>query len=231
MDGTDEYKDIINTLGVSSDELLKDCYDFLNYNIVGNNTETNEEVIPYLVTPLFKRLIKWIDGKVNKDDKGDYEYQGYDVPKYVMISSEENTLSTFMSYMNMIFGTKIQFPYYATNLHIELYLEDYENFRIEYYYNDELLLSIPYSEFKEKINENLKKSEEIDEFCKFVDEEAEEEDNLFYLVGTIVSSVIAVGLMVGIICIIKKREKVSESRDGSKLEPIKNSSSRDSNEI
>ena len=58
--------------------------------------------------------------------------------------------------MKLIFNKEIKNPYYSTNLHIELFKEENSNYRLEYYYNDELLLSIPYNDFKQKANQYLK---------------------------------------------------------------------------
>lgn len=229
MDGTDEFQNITNSLNVTSDELLKDCYDFMNYVLVGNNKQNND-FIPYLVSPLFDKLIKWMDLKKQKDESGDENYHGYDLPKYVILASDIETLNTFMSFMNLVFNSEIKYPYYATNLHIELFKEENNNYRLEYYYNDELLLSISYDKFKEEVNKNLKSGEEIDNFCHFTQNIEEEEDNsTLYLVGIIISSVIVVALIIGIIFMVNKRNNLLNLKDA-KLEPIKNDS-RESNEI
>jgi hypothetical protein len=59
--------------------------------------------------------------------------------------------------MNKYFGTQIKYANFSTNLHLELYLEKKENkeitendYRIEYYYNDNFLLSLPYIDLKIK---------------------------------------------------------------------------------
>ena len=66
-----------------------------------------------------------------------------------------------MSFMNKYFDTKIQYANCSTNMHLELDLEKKENekitendCRIEYYYNDDFLLSIPYVDFKIKLKMN-----------------------------------------------------------------------------
>ena len=58
--------------------LLKDCNDFMNYDLIGNDTNKNEEFILYLISPLFNKLIEWTDYKINKDNKDGENYHGYD---------------------------------------------------------------------------------------------------------------------------------------------------------
>ena len=231
MDGSDEFQNITSTLETSSDELLKDCYDFMNYDLIGNDTNKNEEFLPYLVSPLFNKLIEWMDYKIKKDNSGGENYHGYDLPKYVILSSDKATLNTFISFMSLVFNTEIKYPYYATNLHVELFKEENGNYRFEYYYNDELLLSISYDDFKQKVNKFLKSGNEIDSFCQFSQNIEEEDDSGWYLAGIIIAAVICVGLIIGIILMISKRNKLLSLGDA-KLEPIKSGDdNRESNEI
>ena len=70
MDGSDEFQNITTTLEITSYELLKDCNYFMSYDLIGNDTNKNEEFILYLVSPLFNKLIQWMGYKINKDNNG-----------------------------------------------------------------------------------------------------------------------------------------------------------------
>ena len=141
--------------------------------------------------------------------------------------------------MNKYFGTQIKYANFSTNLHLELYLEKKENkeitendYRVEYYYNDDFLLSIPYIEFKNKIQKDLFNSSLINNFCKVEkkdededeDEDKDEKDNEeksvnWYMIGTLISVVIIVILVIFIIIILKRRVKnnnVSNDEDEDK---------------
>jgi hypothetical protein len=161
-DGANEFNDIVNILNVTEDELLEDSYEFLSKNTVGNGIDNDKEFINYLVSPLFDKLLHYMDYRIEKDSKGDMNYKGYDLPKYFIISGVANTLGAFMSFMNKYFETEIKYANFSTNLHLELYLENNKtenitenDYRLEYYYNDDFLLSIPYVEFKQRIKKNL----------------------------------------------------------------------------
>ena len=89
-----------------------------------------------------------------------------------------------MSFMNKYFGTQIKYANFSTNLHLELYLEKKENkeitendYRIEYYYNDDFLLSLPYIEFKNKIQNDLFNKSLINNFCKAQNKDEDEGEN------------------------------------------------------
>ena len=212
FEGAEEFDQITKTLGTNENDLLKDCYDFLFMNIVGNSTDS-KEYIDYLVSPVFHKILKYIDYKIEKDSKGEIDYKGYDLPKYFILSGVSNSLGAFMSFMNKYFGTQIKYSNFSTNLHLELYLEEKDNkhitesdYRIEYYYNDDFLLSIPYKEFKEKIKYILVDQIELNQFCKVEEKRKEQEIHIYwyyYLIG----SIIIVGIIIIILYIIISKKK------------------------
>ena len=194
-------------------------------NTVGNG-ENDNEFIDYLVSPVFHKIIKLIDYRIEKDMKGDLDYKGYDLPKYFIISGVANTCGAFMSFMKKYYGTTVKYANFSTNIHIELYLEEKINksitendYRIEYYYNDDFLLSIPYVEFKNKIKSYLIDQEKLNQFCKQEEEKKEDNKNTnWYLIGTIIASVIIIVIIIFIIVILKKRAQ--NNNDNNKNEEI-----------
>lgn len=220
FEGADEFDTIVKTLNVKEEDLLKDCYDFLFMNTVGNG-ENDNEFIDYLVSPVFHKIIKLIDYRIEKDMKGDLDYKGYDLPKYFIISGVANTCGAFMSFMKKYYGTTVKYANFSTNIHIELYLEEKINksitendYRIEYYYNDDFLLSIPYVEFKNKIKSYLIDQEELNQFCKQEEEKKEDNKNTnWYLIGTIIASIIIIVIIIFIIVILKKRAQNNNNKN------------------
>ena len=80
------------------------------------------------------------------------------------------------------------------------------DYRIEYYYNDDFLLSIPYKEFKEKIKYILVDQIELNQFCKVEEKRKEQEIHIYwyyYLIG----SIIIVGIIIIILYIIISKKK------------------------
>ena len=181
-EGAEEFDKILSLLNMKEEEVIKDCKDFLfTKNIVGNGIDNDKDFIEYLVSPLFSKIISFMDLVIKKDSSGQMDYYGYDLPKYYLISGVGNTCGSFMSFMNKYFNTSILPAEFGINLHLELYLENKgkqtiteNDYRLEYYYNDEFLLSIPYTEFKEKIKNKLYDIDKIKEFCKFPEDEDDE---------------------------------------------------------
>ena len=149
---------------------------------------------------------------IEKDKNGEIDYKGYDLPRYYLISAVANTCGSFMAFMNKIFNSKINFIDFATNIHLELYLEDKENgtisesdYRVEYYFNDEFLLSIPFVDFKKAIGELKYNQTEVKNFCN---EEMEDMDMVqnWYIIWAFVGLGIILILLVAIIIVIRKRK-------------------------
>ena len=230
FEGAEEFDNILNTLDVSEETLLKDSYDFLSLNTVGNGINNDKDFINYLVSPIFQMILNYMDYRIEKDKNGEMNYKGYNLPKYFILSGVSNSLGSFMSFMNKYFETKIKYANFSTNLHLELYLEKKENenitendYRIEYYYDDIFLLSIPYNEFKNKIKNELLDKSKIEKFCKKEEKEEVEDSSIdWFMIGAIISISITVILVILIIILLRRRakmnnEKIDDSGDKTKL--------------
>ena len=235
-DGADEFNTLLKTLNVTEKELLDDSYEFLRKNTVGNGINNDKDFINYLVSPMFDKILSFMDYRIQKDSAEDMDYRGYDLPKYFMLSGIANTLGAFMSFMNKVFGTEIKYANFSTNLHLELYLENdkienitEKDYRLEYFYNDDFLLSVPYTEFKQKIKKNLKSQNDVLSFCK---DEKNDEDNsdLWYIIGTIICVIVLIVCLVFIVITFKKRIKTNKIETVEEKEGLIRETNRTSNE-
>ena len=222
-DGADEFDKILQIFNVTEENLLKDSYKFIKLNTVGNGIDNDKEFIDYLVSPLFDKLLHFMDYRIEKDIKGEINYKGYDLPKYFILSGVANSCGAFMSFMNQNFGTEIKYANFSTNIHLELFLEKNggditeDNYRIEYYYNDDFLLSMKYTEFKNVVKSKLIKHDDVVKFCK--KEEEDESEINWFMIGTIIASFIVIVLVIVIIVVLRKRvkENGNEVEDKDKL--------------
>ena len=206
-EGKDEYEGIVGILG---DEILNDSFKFFDLDLIGNGIDNDKELCIYSMSPIFDRLLKWMDAKIIKD-KEDLDYTEYDLPKFVMFSAHDSTCGAFMGFMKATFGTEIRYPYFATNINLELREEggnyEEENYYVDYFINDELMGSYKYKEFKDKINKIKKSTKEINDFCQFVEEEDDDDDDDdVYLIVNITLSVISIILIVLIFFAIRRRK-------------------------
>jgi hypothetical protein len=225
-EGVDRYKDVCQKLGVSEDELLNDAYEFFRLDLVGNGTNNDKEICLNSMSPIFDRLLQYMNDKIEKD-KVDESYVGYDLPKFVMYSAHDSTCGAFMGFMKAVFNTDIEYPYFATNINLELYKDgdgnSKENYRVDYIINDKLMANIRFTEFESKINQNKKSAEAINNFCQFEksesstepttdgqqkqdNKESNDDNDGLYIGLNIGLAVVAVILIILIIITIRKRK-------------------------
>lgn len=224
-EGVDELKNVTKELGVTEKELLDDAYQFFFLDLFGNGIDNDRTVSLYSMSPIFNKLLLWMDKKIQKDIEGDEDYTEYDLPKFVMFSAHDSTCGAFMGFMKAVFNIDILYPYFASNLYLELVRKDIKegekitekDYRIEYYNNDKFMLSIPYTDFKKKVNENMKSMREINEFCGFTKKQEEISDNT-YLFIDIGLAVLLLILIILIVIVIRKKR--SEEVRFDEIEPL-----------
>jgi hypothetical protein len=223
-EGIDRFEEVCNALNVTKDVLLEDAFKFFDLDLIGKGIDNDTELCLYSMSPIFDRLINWMDAKIEKDLEGQEDYTQYDIPKFVMFSAHDSTCGAFMGYMRAVFGTEIRYPYFATNINLELYRKGdekkKENYYIEYIINDELMLNISYIEFVKKVNSHQKSKKEIDIFCGFVEEDR---NNNVYLIVDIVLSILSIVLIILLIITIRKKstEEIDKTNDSEILMPPK----------
>ena len=212
----------------SSEEIYSDAMKFFEYDLIGNGLENDRDICLYSMSPIFNRLLQWIDLKIEKDISGDEDYTAYNLPKFVMFSAHDSTCGAFMGFMHEVFNTSMRYPYFATNINIELYrnksssgnIISKDDYYIEYIINDESMLNISYIEFNETLFKKMKTMDEVNIFCGFDKKSeniAEEEDESVYIWVDVSLGVVAVILVVIIVITIRKKKDTNK-----KIENIDN---------
>lgn len=227
-EGKEYFQKIVQQLEVDEKVLLDDCFEFFDLDLIGKGIDNDSELCLHSMSPIFDRLIKWMDAKIDKDNKGQINYTEYDLPKFVMFSAHDSTCGAFMGFMNATFGTEIKYPYFATNINLELLIEigkekKKENYKVRYIINDDYMREFNYNEFVDKIKKNMKSTEQINSFCGFVEEKGDEETSTFiYIIVNIILSVISIILIILIFITInkKKNSKNGEIDNMDNIEPL-----------
>ena len=223
-EGAKELSDIAKNLNVDSKELVDDAFGFLNLTLIGNGIDNDKVIANYSMAPVFNQLLLWLNSKIEKDINNEKDYKGYDLPSFVMYSVDKDICGSFMAFLKYIFGAEINYPKFASNLYLELVRNNEsetvkkEDYIIEYYFNDDYIMSIPFTEFETKIKNNLAKMEDVDIFCGFAKTEVEDTSKS-YLAVDIVLGVISLILIILIFFTISKKIKVNQtnSKENSKI--------------
>ena len=192
--------------GISRKELVDDAYRFFrtDFEII---QESRNKVGEMAMSPVFTQIKKWMDRKIEYDKNGNTDYKGFDMPKYVMYSAHDSTMAVFNYFLELNFGVELTYPTFASRINFELIKNTNGTYEIHYYFNEELKKTIPYEDFKNKLNKVLKTKEEIAAFCRF-----DSGENLdYYSLFTIILIAIAISLIIGIIHIFYKRRNSQHS--------------------
>ena len=192
--------------GINRKELVDDAYRFFrtDFEII---QESRNKVGEMAMSPVFTQIKKWMDRKIEYDKNGNTDYKGFDMPKYVMYSAHDSTMAVFNYFLELNFGVELTYPTFASRINFELIKNPNGTYEIHYYFNEELKKTIPYEDFKNKLNKVLKTKEEIAAFCRF-----DSGENLdYYSLFTIILIAIAISLIIGIIHIFYKRRNSQHS--------------------
>lgn len=129
----------------------------------------------YSMSPLFGDLLAFMERRISQDKEGDTLYHGYSTPKFVMYSTHDVTLGSAQTFLK--YALDYTAPYYdtpfASNLFIELSrtenLTEYndEDYTVNAIYNDMVLFTMPYTEFRDKVNDKILSPQQIVNWCQF----------------------------------------------------------------
>ena len=149
------------------DELYNDCLNILS-TFQTDFVSGDNEVVIMSQSPPMKKLIKWMEQRIelDKNEKSDKIVAGS--PKFTIWSGHDSSITTFEIFMKLTFGTKYILPIFSSTILFELHKNEDKNiYEIKYFVNDEILLTIDYEDFKKKVLEIIWNDEKIEEFCQF----------------------------------------------------------------
>ena len=141
--------------------------------------DDKNEVILFYITPVFKQMIYNMKRKIDDDIKGNPSLKNvsdFSVPKMVIISGHDTTLSSNELFFIKYFGLKMEqyeYPRYASQINYEIRRDEdisgktlnYSDYKLSYYFNNELLLNISFDKFVEKVESVIWSNERMDQFC------------------------------------------------------------------
>ena len=200
------------------------CYDVLKIYfrdfIFGDD---NNEVILFYNSLIFRDMIKYMQTRIEDDIKGDINKKNvsdYNTPKMVILSGHDTTISAhemfFIKFFNLALSS-YKYPTYTSQISYEITREDvdensrsrlnFSNYNVLYYFNDELVLNITFDEFKNTIEENIWKSERMDEFCYGKKEKPFMNLDLIIIIALGVLIIILVIIMIILILKLKNSKK------------------------
>lgn len=200
--------DNFKKVGIDIDKFYKECYRMQTRLLF--NIESNEDMAGLALSPTIKNVIEWMDRRMLNDINGETVVKNYDEPKFVMYSGHAKTLVPFELFMKKIFKTPLRYPNFGSYMFFELHRDKkirrhrtIDNYYIEYYFDNELLMRIPYSQFKSLIESNIWSNDRILKYCQV----PLDKKMLIALVVTMILISLLIFIVVLFLCLKKEKQK------------------------
>ena len=140
-------------------DLYYDCHLFNLYKYTLIQYSEDAKNIPVVILSDFLNdMIKYMDLIINSPES--------ESPKFVSYIGHDSTIAAIQVILHQLYKVPFKLMNFGSNQIFLLFKND-QNYEIKYYYNDELLLSIDYVEFKKNILDLMKKNEkDLVYFCQ-----------------------------------------------------------------
>ena len=159
-------------------------------------------------------IIDLINFRIKNDKEGKENELDYNLPKLILISSDDSIFKPLEFIMNICFNISIDYSDFGSYLNFELKkvnetssgsnIKD-EDYVIEYYFNGINKKKISFPDFKKKIEESIKSDNDVKKFCNFKDQtNTPIYKNLYFIISMVL---IIVFIFLLILLIIKSKRK------------------------
>lgn len=187
-------------VGVDLDIFFKSVLKML-YSDVLEVYAGDEELAVVVKTSFFRSLDEWMKNRISLDIQGK-GYSGYDSSKMIIYSGHDRDLADIQTFLNAAFGLKLKiYPSFASSLIVELHrkedIPDFskataQDYSVEISFNDEKIYNSTFSDFHSLLVKKLYSDQEIAKFCNWSDENTSDSGINYFMVATIVLSIVAI---------------------------------------
>ena len=180
----------LKNAGFDFDDLINFCFEFQTLNFRDWISGDEKHVLAHLeVSKLMREFIHYMKERINADIKKENignKFEDYSRPKMMMISGHDSTLSCFEMFLMEALGYDKSFyiyPKFAAQIAFEITTKDddrdgktFNDYFINYYFNDELKFNITVQEFINKITPHIWTDKQINDFCGFDDNNKDDDE-------------------------------------------------------
>ena len=140
-------------------DLYYDCHMFnlYKYTFIQYNGEA-KNIPPLILSDLLGDMFNYMDLAINASDK--------ETPKFLSYIGHDSTIGAMQVILNQLFSVPYKLMTFGSN-QIFLLFKNGNNYEIQYFYNDQLLLKMNYDEFKNSIQTLMKSNKkDLIYFCR-----------------------------------------------------------------
>ena len=197
---------------IEEEQFLKDCKNFLSIFLFNYTFgDESKKVLHLTNSPVLIQLLFYIK-KIVYSDINDIpiNYKDFSNPKFVMISGHESTVGALELQLKEMFNISkfVQYPEYASNLVLEVYRinkekKDFSDYVVEYYFNDEYIITINLKNFIDVVTDYIWSDDEVEKFCNFKIYKNKLKIKKYHLWLLIVIILVIISIFVNIFLILK----------------------------
>ena len=221
-----EIKKVILDFGL----LKTDCDRIRELNLREHLAGDKERNVAKLESSLMLlEILMYMKSRIDIDINGDNEdsqFQDYSKPKMFLLSSHDTSLAAHEVFLIDTFNLNMSLfrnPNYCEQLALEVIENDqtesgknnYKDYIVNYYVDDELIHSVNFEEFKEKIEKNAWDTEKVNKYCGINDSRTNDNNNKnlnIVFISVLSLLVIAVIILSSIICVLSTKLKQKNNR-------------------
>ena len=224
----------ISQYGIDPDTFLNDSLNIfqgvIQYYLYG---DAERKVHRMAMSPIFGEMLTYMKNRVDSVILSQHEvrYDDYSKPKFVMVSGHDTSIGGSQLFMKELFQLQHEFitPVFNSHTSFEVYLNEtssegadvlsYNDFYVEYAFNDQLLGTFNFAKFVEVVESALMTQEEIGKFCDFEEYKNQHKEIDFYMWTTVLFGVLFLVLViVVVVCFLKYNKLPKEVEDYRKVE-------------
>lgn len=176
-----------------------------------NSTLKDEEIKIAKIssTSTSQNLLYWMSKRIDYNKQGKDSTMSYKAPKYVEYIAIQSSLDVFNLFMNEALSLSSYSPSsFSSSALIELFINnESKEYHVKYIVDNKEIADIKYSDFESKLQSAMKESTEINAYCGI--EENKQKSIDYFILSSIGSGVLFVGLLVFVVLYAVNRNKHS----------------------
>ena len=191
--------------GINLSDLINKSYEYANLaSTQVQAQDSKKEIAMAGSSVLMRKILSYMDAVVENDKN----QKNAKIPKSFFLSAHDGTLVVMEDFFKVIFDTNIQYPVFASNLFIELEkVENSNSYQVNLVFNDDIIKSIKYEEFKSTIEEKAWTYEQTGLYCGFIIKNIK-----IWKISTICLGIglLLLTILLGVVVFLNKRRKPLE---------------------
>ena len=225
--------DFIKKTNINITELYEECINLFRISFRDKIYGDDESgVLLIEESNLLREMLHYMKLRVDADINGEKieeNVSDYSKPKMVIISGHDTTVTAQVLFIIKYFKLDInlyKLPTFSAQSAFEVTRDDnvngelkYSDYKVKFYFNDELLLNITLDQFIETIEKNIWDAKKVENFCSVEENDDNKMDlKLYIMIG--ISALIFILFIIIIILVIKLNKKEDgdlDSLDSDKL--------------